>query len=76
MTWRKANNIDLILETYQEPEVIAKYWPGGICGCDKDGRPVQIDRFGAIDLRGDVIFGMFTNSKYRSCKHCVFFVCV
>ena len=52
MAWRKANNIDAMLTSYQEPEVMAKYWPGGICGRDKEGRPVQIDRFGAIDLKG------------------------
>ena len=69
MAWRKANNIDAMLTSYQEPEVMAKYWPGGICGRDKEGRPVQIDRFGAIDLKGySIIFIETKRFVYRSCK--------
>ena len=52
MAWRKQNNIDSLLDSsYQEPEAM-KYWPGGVVGLDKEGRPLQIDRFGKCDIKG------------------------
>ncbi|ESO91668.1 hypothetical protein LOTGIDRAFT_163396 [Lottia gigantea] len=50
--WRNDNNVDTILEDYKVPEVIEKYFVGGICGRDKEGCPIWIDTFGDLDIRG------------------------
>ncbi|XP_040354871.2 SEC14-like protein 2 [Ixodes scapularis] len=50
--WRHENNIDLLLETYQLPEVLRRYLPGGISGHDRGGRPIWILRFGNCDYKG------------------------
>ncbi|XP_038054799.1 SEC14-like protein 2 [Patiria miniata] len=34
------------------PEVLKKYWPGGMCGYDKEGSPVCIDAIGRSDTKG------------------------
>ena len=41
-----------MLETYKAPEVLVKYFPGGLCGHDKDGNPVWIDPLGGADMKG------------------------
>jgi hypothetical protein len=35
MTWRKQISADTILTDWSEPEVIQKYFTGGLCGYDK-----------------------------------------
>ena len=52
MEWRKAKKIDTLLQTFQQPEVMEKYYPGGVCGLDKEGRPVVVDNYGMSDMRG------------------------
>ncbi|KAF5400553.1 hypothetical protein PHET_06194 [Paragonimus heterotremus] len=49
INWRKENNVDAILSWYVVPEVVDKYFPGGICGSDKDGRPLYIAPVGYLD---------------------------
>ena len=51
-TWRKQVGADSILDDYQIPEVMHKYFPGGVCGQDKDGSVIWIDPSGMIDMRG------------------------
>ncbi|KAA0200728.1 SEC14 4 protein, partial [Fasciolopsis buskii] len=41
--------IDTILTWFKVPEVIEKYFPGGICGRDKLGRPLFIAPVGCLD---------------------------
>lgn len=43
---------DSILEKYQEPEVMAKYYAGGLYGRDKEGRPLWINPLGNLDIKG------------------------
>lgn len=50
--WRRENNIDSVLETYQWPQVLKTYFPGGMCNHDRSGRPVWIMRFGNADYKG------------------------
>ncbi|KAM7312148.1 SEC14-like protein 3 [Ixodes scapularis] len=50
--WRRRNNMDSILETYQWPEVLKRYFPGGMCNHDRGGRTVWIMRFGNCDYKG------------------------
>lgn len=52
MAWRKEMGADSILEKYQEPEVMAKYYAGGLYGRDKEGRPLWINPLGNLDIKG------------------------
>ncbi|GFO27392.1 sec14-like protein 2 [Plakobranchus ocellatus] len=51
MQWRAKNKVDTILQDYKPPEVIAKYYTGGLFGQDKEGALVWIEPAGFIDLR-------------------------
>nr|XP_022342462.1 SEC14-like protein 2 isoform X1 [Crassostrea virginica] len=50
-SWRVREEVDNIKD-WTCPEVIQKYFTGGLCGLDVDGCPIWIDPFGQIDLRG------------------------
>lgn len=52
MNARKHLGLDTLLETYQVPEVLSKYYPGSYFGYDKEGSPVFVDPIGQIDFRG------------------------
>ena len=43
---------DSILMETNFPEVLTKYYPGGLCGTDKRGRPISIDPIGQADIKG------------------------
>merc|ERR1712071_363076 len=42
LEWRKKNQIDDILDNWQVPEVLEKYYSMGVCGNDKYGCPLWI----------------------------------
>ncbi|XP_040071328.1 SEC14-like protein 2 [Ixodes scapularis] len=50
--WRQRENIDSIIETYENPEVLRLYFPGGQCNRDREGRPFWLIRFGNADFKG------------------------
>ncbi|XP_067673687.1 SEC14-like protein 5 isoform X1 [Haliotis asinina] len=52
LAWRKLHNIDRLLDTYEIPPVIKKYYPGGWHYCDKEDRPLYILRMGQMDVKG------------------------
>ncbi|KAM7541652.1 hypothetical protein Aperf_G00000030148 [Anoplocephala perfoliata] len=52
LEWRSENKLDDLLTSFIMPEVIEKYFPGGICGQDKFGRPAFICPAGTIDVFG------------------------
>nr|CDS34840.2 hypothetical transcript [Hymenolepis microstoma] len=52
LQWRSENKLDELLTSFTMPEVIEKYFPGGICGQDKFGRPAFICPAGATDVFG------------------------
>ena len=52
MEWRKKNNVDKLLD-WKVPEVLEKYYPGGLYGEDREGYPIWIDSLGTVDLKGD-----------------------
>ncbi|XP_067930008.1 SEC14-like protein 2 isoform X2 [Watersipora subatra] len=52
MEFRKANNCDELCTVYRAPEVLSKYYVGGVCGFDKEGFPVWLDPFTRLDTRG------------------------
>lgn len=42
-----------LLTKWQPPEVLKKFFPGGVCGFDKEGRPIYIGLTGDhLDMRG------------------------
>ncbi|XP_015191506.1 PREDICTED: SEC14-like protein 3 [Polistes dominula] len=51
LKWRKQWEVDKLVE-YDEPEVMKKYGPHGICGFDKEGSPVIVVIFGEFDIYG------------------------
>lgn len=50
--WRQEWKVDTVLTEWKRPEVIEKYWGGGLLGCDKIGRPVWLDMYGRRDIKG------------------------
>ena len=44
--------MDNILEDFDPPEVLKKYYPGGLVGHDKEGCPVWIVPLGNLDIKG------------------------
>ena len=52
MDWRKAENVDTIIDTYDysERRAIQEHYPHGYHGIDKLGRPVYIERFGVLNV--------------------------
>lgn len=51
--WRKQLGVDSILDDYQIPEVMQKYFPGGVSGQDKEGSLIWIDPGGRVDMKGN-----------------------
>ncbi|EEC11745.1 conserved hypothetical protein [Ixodes scapularis] len=52
LVWRKKYQVDRILSTYDLPQVVKEYFPGGWHHHDKDGRPMYILRLGQVDMKG------------------------
>jgi len=49
--WRKYKGLDFLLD-WNPPEVLRKFYPGGLSGWDRSGCPVWIIPFGRADLKG------------------------
>ncbi|KAL5966598.1 SEC14-like protein 4 [Taenia solium] len=52
LEWRNEVKLDELLATFKMPEVVEKYFPGGVCGQDKFGRPAFICPAGTADVFG------------------------
>ncbi|XP_077987784.1 SEC14-like protein 2 [Glandiceps talaboti] len=52
MEVRDKWKLDTVMEDFEDPEVLTKYFPGGFVGPDKEGSPVFIDPMGNIDAKG------------------------
>ncbi|EEC16094.1 conserved hypothetical protein, partial [Ixodes scapularis] len=50
--WRNKNGINSLVETYECPDVLKRYFPGGMCNHDKEGRPLWIMPTGNGDFKG------------------------
>ncbi|XP_033747667.1 SEC14-like protein 2 isoform X2 [Pecten maximus] len=59
-SWREKNNVDTILEDFESPEVLKKYFTGGTSGFDKEGCPIWVDPLGRLDFKG-----LMTSVKQR-----------
>ncbi|XP_076062028.1 SEC14-like protein 2 [Oratosquilla oratoria] len=51
LDWRREWDVDNVL-SWNPPEVLLKYYPVGMAGHDKEGRPVWIIPYGGCDMRG------------------------
>ncbi|XP_071954552.1 SEC14-like protein 5 [Antedon mediterranea] len=52
LAWRKQLKVDQILRTWEPPELLTNYWPGGWHYSDIDSRPVYVLKLGQIDVKG------------------------
>ncbi|XP_076233425.1 SEC14-like protein 2 [Calliopsis andreniformis] len=51
LEWRKQWDVDKLSE-WDPPQILKEYLPHGLCGFDKDGAPVIVVYFDALDLYG------------------------
>lgn len=51
LQWRVQVGADSIMD-WTPPEVLQRFYPGGLCGHDKCGRPIWIEPLGFTDVRG------------------------
>ena len=52
MEWRKEWKVDSILNDWEVPEVLKKYYAGGLMGYDKNGSPIWVVESARFDMRG------------------------
>ena len=52
MEWRKKWKTDTLFQDYKVPEVLKKYYPGGLAGYDKEGCPVWMVQSANFDMKG------------------------
>lgn len=52
LQWRNQIKADTLIDEYDPPEVLLKYFPGGLIGHDKEGCPIWIIPFGNMDIKG------------------------
>ena len=55
--WREENGVDTILTDWTPPELLPKYYPGGLFGHDKLGHPIYFETVGYADIRGTFFMG-------------------
>ena len=55
MEFRRKYDCDQLLQTYKPPEVLDKYYVGGVCGFDKEGCPIWLDPFTLLDFKGKLL---------------------
>ena len=66
MEWRKNFGTDDLLD-WEVPEVMRKYWPGGVHGCDKEGHPILYQLCKDFDTKGIVA----QSETYILCILCI-----
>ncbi|XP_077996184.1 SEC14-like protein 2 [Glandiceps talaboti] len=52
LQYRKQMKTDELCRTWKDPEVLEKYFIGGLCGYDKQGCPIWLVPFGCVDPKG------------------------
>ncbi|KAK2169108.1 hypothetical protein LSH36_12g14038 [Paralvinella palmiformis] len=70
MALREKLSVDRLLEEYNPPEVLQKYLAGGLCGFDKEGSPVSIERYGYLDMKGLMCSSKKSDLEKTKLRHC------
>uniref|UniRef100_A0A0B6Z7E2 CRAL-TRIO domain-containing protein n=1 Tax=Arion vulgaris TaxID=1028688 RepID=A0A0B6Z7E2_9EUPU len=65
MRWREQNNADTILQDFEPPEVMRKYYTGGLFGQDKEGSFLWVEPMGHLDIKG-ILMSMRKQDVIRS----------
>ena len=52
MQWKQLYAVDSVIDEFDPPEVLKKYYPGGLIGHDKQDCPVWIVPLGNMDIKG------------------------
>lgn len=52
LTWRKQHQVDFLLDTWEQPQLLQDYYTGGWHHHDRDGRPLYVLRLGQMDTKG------------------------
>uniref|UniRef100_A0A665V695 SEC14-like protein 1 n=1 Tax=Echeneis naucrates TaxID=173247 RepID=A0A665V695_ECHNA len=52
LTWRKQHQVDFLLDTWHQPQLLQEYFTGAWNHHDKGGRPLYILRLGQMDTKG------------------------
>ncbi|XP_056143217.1 SEC14-like protein 1 isoform X1 [Lampris incognitus] len=52
LTWRKQHQVDFLLDSWEQPQLLQDYYTGGWHHYDRDGRPLYILRLGQMDTKG------------------------
>ncbi|XP_012599220.2 SEC14-like protein 5 [Microcebus murinus] len=52
LSWRKQQQVDLLLQTWRPPALLQEFYAGGWHYQDADGRPLYILRLGQMDTKG------------------------
>lgn len=55
MQWRQLVGADRLLDDWNPPEVLRKYYGGGSPGVDKEGYPIWLDLASYDDFRGILV---------------------
>ena len=67
MEFRKQYNANELTSTYTAPEVLEKYYVGGVSGYDKEGCPLWIDPFPLLDARGMLVISAVDAVESGTC---------
>nr|XP_057906003.1 SEC14-like protein 1 isoform X2 [Doryrhamphus excisus] len=52
LTWRKQNQVDVLLDSWQRPRLLQDFFVGTWHHHDRDGRPLYVLRLGHMDTKG------------------------
>ncbi|XP_051887849.1 SEC14-like protein 2 [Pristis pectinata] len=69
--FRRQMKVDTLTSNWEPPEVITRYFAGGMCGYDKEGSPIWYDVIGPLDPKGLMHSASkqdFLKTKIRDCE--------
>ncbi|GCB63434.1 hypothetical protein scyTo_0014620 [Scyliorhinus torazame] len=69
--FRRQMKVDTLRNDWEPPEVITRYFAGGMCGYDKQGSPIWYDVIGPLDPKGLMHSASkqdFLKTKIRDCE--------
>lgn len=68
--------VEKLVNEWQPPEVLTKYFPGGLFGYDKDGCPIWIEPIGLADVQGWQMTTMYCCIHYMyQCLYLLLHLC-